>query len=181
MKKMKIIGISGSLRTGSSASAVLNIVARLVPAPVKFEIYNGLAEISPFNDSNEVPDDVVKFIQLITHADAVFFCIPEYAFGIPGALKNVLDWTVSSTAFSDKPVAIITAASSGDKAHAALILTLKALGANMPEGSKLLISFIRSKLTETNELKDIPTLDAIKKVIQSLLQTVKTVQTNPVN
>jgi len=109
---------------------------------------------------------------LITEADGVFFCIPEYAFGVPGALKNALDWTVSTTAFSEKPVALITAASQGEKAHAALLQTLTALGTKINEDVTLLISFIRSKLNEKNEIKDIPTLNAIKTIVDSFIQTI---------
>lgn len=172
-QKIKILGISGSLRPNSSASAILNIVAKLVPAHNDFTIYRGLAAIPAFDDSGTNPKPVQEFIDLITAADAVFFCIPEYAFGVPGALKNALDWTVATTAFSDKPVALITAASSGDKAHAALSLTLQAIGTKMNENSKLLIPFIRTKLDQNNEVKDSTTLDSIRRVIDSLMQTIE--------
>ena len=173
-KKIKILGISGSLRSNSSATAILNVVAGLVPEQVDFTIYNGLAEIPAFNDSNEIPETVEAFIKLLSEADGVFFVIPEYAFGVPGSLKNALDWTVSSsTAFPDKPVALITAATGGDKAHAAFLLTLKAISTKIPEGATLLISFIRSKLNEKNEVKDVATLDSIKAVINSLIHSIQ--------
>src|ERR1700712_79395 len=170
--KIKILGICGSLRASSSASAVLNIVGNLFPAHVVFTIYNRIAEIPAFDDSNEIPSSVVDFIKHIETADGVFFCIPEYAFGVPGALKNALDWTVSSTAFSNKPVALITAASQGEKAHAALLLTLSAIGTKIAGGATLVISFIRTKLNEKNEVKDIATLDAIKNVVDSFLESI---------
>ena len=174
-QKIKILGISGSLRSNSSASAILNVVAGIVPVQVKFIIYNGLAGIPAFNDSNEIPEPVAEFITLLSKADGVFFVIPEYAFGVPGALKNALDWTVSSsTAFPGKPVALITAATGGDKAHAAFLLTLKAINANIPAGAELLLSSIRSKLNEKNEVKDAATLDSIKTVINSFIQTIET-------
>jgi NAD(P)H-dependent FMN reductase len=172
--KKKILGISGSLRSNSSATAILNVVSGLVPEKVEFAIYNELAEIPAFNDSNEIPKPVANFIKLLSEADGVFFCIPEYAFGVPGALKNALDWTVSSsTAFPDKPVALITAATGGDKAHAAFLLTLKAMSSKIPEGATLLLSFIRSKLNEKNEVKDIATLDSIRVVLNSLIDSIQ--------
>ena len=175
-REIKILGISGSLRANSSASAVLNIVVGLVPEQVEFTIYTGLAEIPAFNDSNEIPETVEAFIKLLSEADGVFFVIPEYAFGVPGALKNALDWTVSSsTAFPDKSVALITAATGGDKAHAAFLLTLKAISAKIPEGATLLLSFIRSKLNEKNEVKERTTLDSIKRVINSLIDQIEQV------
>ena len=173
---IKIIGISGSLRANSSASAVLNVVADLAPAQVNFEIYNGLSTIPAFNDTNEIPGSVADFIKLVSEADGVFFCIPEYAFGVPGALKNALDWTVSTTAFSDKPVALITAASSGEKAHAAFLLTLKAIGTKITGDATLLISFIRTRLNEKNEVKDISTLNSIKRVVNSFILSIKAIE-----
>ena len=172
--KIKILGISGSLRSNSSATAILNVVSGLVPGNVEFAIYNGLAEIPAFNDSNEIPEVVANFIKLLSDADGVFFCIPEYAFGVPGALKNALDWTVSSsTAFPDKPVALITAATGGDKAHAAFLLTLKAMSSKISEGATLLLSFIRSKLNEKNEVNDMATMDQIRTVINSLIDSIE--------
>jgi chromate reductase, NAD(P)H dehydrogenase (quinone) len=172
-KKMKIFAISGSLRPGSSASAVLRVVATLVPREADFTIFSGLGDIPPFNDSDQMPEPVKDFINRITEADAVFFCIPEYALGVPGALKNALDWTVSSIAFSFKPVALITAASGGEKAHAAFLLTLTALGTKISKETSLLISFIRTKLNEKNEVKDISTLNEIKEVIAALMQIIE--------
>ena len=173
-RRINILGISGSLRSNSSASAILNTVAGLVPERVEFTIYSGLADIPAFNDSNEIPGTVAAFIKLLSEADGVFFVIPEYAFGVPGALKNALDWRVSSsTAFPDKPVALITAATGGDKAHAAFLLTLKAMSSKIPEGATLLLSFIRSKLNERNEVKDRATLDSIRAVINSLIDSIQ--------
>ena len=172
-QQINILGISGSLRSNSSASSILNTVASQVPVQVKFTIYNALAGIPAFNDSNEIPGPVADFITLLSRADGVFFVIPEYAFGVPGALKNALDWTVSSsTAFPGKPVALITAATGGDKAHAAFLLTLKAMNTKIPEGATLLLSSIRSKLNEKNDVKDIATLESIKGVIKSLIAAV---------
>jgi NAD(P)H-dependent FMN reductase len=172
--KIRILGISGSLRLNSSASTVLQIVSSLFPDHVDFSIYKGIEHIPAFNDSEAPPPAVTSFIQSIEEADAIFFCIPEYAFGVPGALKNALDWTVSSTAFSDKPTALITAASSGDKAHAALLLTLTALGANIPDSTRLLLPFIRTRLTERGEIKDADTLLKIKEQCRSLMDIIPT-------
>ena len=171
--KIKIFAISGSLRPNSSVSAVLRVVAGLVPDNADFKIFTGLEAIPAFNNSSELPETMNEFINSIAASDAVFFCIPEYALGVPGALKNALDWTVATTAFSFKPVALITAASGGEKAHAAFSLTLTALGSKISEDTKLLIPFIRTKLNEKGEVKDITTLNEIKKVIGALMQNVE--------
>lgn len=173
---IKIIGISGSLRANSSATNVLNHVATLMPANVEFNIYHGLGKLPHFDDSDNVPAEVEGFRQLIAQSDGVFICTPEYAFGVPGSLKNALDWTVSSGEFTYKPVALITAASVGKNAHAALLLTLSALTAKVSEDATLVISFIRSKLNEKGEIKDAATLDAVKKVIDAFINTIETTE-----
>jgi chromate reductase, NAD(P)H dehydrogenase (quinone) len=170
--KISILGISGSLRKSSSASAVLRQVGELMPEQVEFKIYEDLEKIPAFDDGRLILVPVLNFIKQIAASDAVFFCIPEYAFGVPGALKNALDWTVSTTAFSGKPVALITAASGGDKAHAALSLTLTALGTKFSSETQLLISFIRTKLNEDGRLKDEATLQSARNVISALIQTI---------
>ena len=172
-KKIKILGICGSLRQASSAHGVLKIVSGLLPADAELIIYKGLETIPPFNDSSEIPQPVSEFIRFITEADGVFICSPEYAFGVSGVLKNALDWTVSSIAFSDKPVALITAASSGEKAHTALLLTLSAIGTKMTDRTNLLISFIRSKLDEKGEIKDTATLESVKSLVNSFISDLR--------
>ena len=173
MKKTKIFAISGSLRSNSSATSVLRQVATLIPGEVEFKFYEGLGSIPHFDGNEEAPMAVQKLRNLVAEADGVFICTPEYAFGVPGTLKNAFDWTASSGEFTYKPVALITAATGGDKAHASLLLTLSALTANVTEDATLLISFIRSKLNEKGEVKDIATLNAIKKVIDSFIQTIE--------
>ncbi len=167
--KIKILGISGSLRPGASATAILEIVEAQSPADVEFMIYGGLEEIPPFNDSREIPGSVRSFIRQIEDSDGVFICSPEYAFGVPGVLKNALDWTVSTTAFYNKPVAVITAATSGEKAHDSLLLTLTALSTKISADTSLLIQAVRSRLSENNVLKDPQTFNEIKAAFNNFI------------
>jgi chromate reductase len=101
--------------------------------------------------------------------DAVLICTPEYAFGVPGTLKNALDWTVSSGELVNKPLALITASTGGDKAHAAFLQIFTALSAKIPEDGALLIPFIRSKINAAGEISDAATLDAIQRVMDALI------------
>lgn len=93
---------------------------------------------------------------------------------VPGSLKNALDWTVSSGDFVDKPVALITAATSGDKAHASLLLTLSALSAKLSVETNLLISFIRAKITAEGNIKDAETINALQAVLHALIKSTAT-------
>jgi NAD(P)H-dependent FMN reductase len=166
---MKILAIVGSLRATSSNHIVTKYVSNLIPAGVEFAVYDGLAGLPHFDDSNEISTAVESLRRQIKEADVVFICTPEYAFGIPGSLKNALDWTVGSGEFVDKPVALVTASSVGNSAHAALLLTLSAISAKMIEGGTLLIPFIRAKIKE-GEIADAETKEALQKVVTSLLK-----------
>jgi NAD(P)H-dependent FMN reductase len=151
------LAISGSLRSGSSNHHILKYLASLTPADVDYTIYDELALIPPFDpglDTDDPPAVVAALRQLLASSDGIIICTPEYAFGVPGQLKNMLDWTVSSSSFVDKPVALITASLGGEHAHASLLLTLGALSANVVDGATLLISFIRSKLDGDGNIID---------------------------
>jgi chromate reductase len=171
---MKILGISGSLRASSANNQVIKIISKILPANIDFQIYGGLRHIPPFDDSEEPSEQVIDFRKLIAEADGVIICTPEYAFGVPGILKNALDWTVSSGDFVNKPVALITAASKGDSAHASLLLTLTAISATIQSDTNLLISFVRAKLDENGQIKDAATGEALTSVVNRFVERIAT-------
>lgn len=171
---LKILAICGSLRPGSSNSTLINIVAGMMPAGVSYKVYEGLAQIPAFDDVDNEPAN--DFRRSIREADAVFICTPEYAFGVPGALKNALDWTVSTGDFDKKPVALVTASSVGDKGHASLLNTLTALSANVVPEATLLISFIRAKLNAKGEITDASVEKALQAVVDTLVMVAKEVR-----
>jgi len=80
-------------------------------------------------------------------------------------------------AFSDKPVALITASSVGDKAHASLQQTLTALGTRMIDS--LLISYVRMKLNEKGEITDGDTLKAVQSLVDKLVSSAQTITKLP--
>jgi chromate reductase len=169
--KIKILGISGSLRTSSSNNVIMKVVAGMMPGNVDFKIYQGLGSLPHFDDSAVIPVAVQDFHALLRESDAVFICTPEYAFGVPGSLKNALDWTVGTGDFVNKPVALVTASSVGDKGHASLLNTLTAISADIVKGGTLLVSFVRSKLNNKGEISDAPTYNAIKEVVDTLVKS----------
>jgi NAD(P)H-dependent FMN reductase len=171
----RILAISGSLRAGSTNHQILKHLGSLVPAGVSYHIYNGLALIPPFdpgNDDDYPPESVFELRELLKQVDGVIICTPEYAFGVPGQLKNMLDWTVSSGSFSGKPVALITASLGGDAAHAAMLLILGALNAQVADGAKLNISFIRSKMDGGGNITDQDTAQLLKVVLETFLSRI---------
>jgi chromate reductase len=171
-KPIKILAIPGSLRERSSSNVVMYAAAHLLPENVKIEFYEGVSTLPHFNDSDEVPESITNLRSRLAEADGILICTPEYAFGVPGSLKNALDWTVGSGELTNKPVAVVTAASGGDKAHAALLLILSALSSNVNSEATLLIPFIRTKV-KNGEIVDPEVLKQLKHVIFSLVQTIE--------
>jgi chromate reductase, NAD(P)H dehydrogenase (quinone) len=164
----RILAIPGSLRENSSSNQILNAVIELAPENVSIEVYRNVGKIPHFDDSQTTPEEVANFRSLIREADAVLICTPEYAFGIPGSLKNALDWTVGSGEFIDKPVGLITASSQGEKGHAALLLVLQAISCRIVNEATLLIPFVRAKLNAEGSLKDEKVSDDLRRVIVTL-------------
>jgi len=172
--KKKILAISGSIRAKSSNLSILRLIADMMPVAVQYEIYSGLDTIPLFNpdlDTETVAQTVTEFRKKIKDADGILFCTPEYAFGVPGALKNALDWTVSSGEFTDKPVALITASSQGSRAHESLQHTLSAIGTKFTKEETLLISFIKAKMDQEGTVTNVATLASLKTVIAAFLKS----------
>lgn len=172
LKMVKLLAIPGSLRANSSSNLILNGIASWVPDDVSFEIYTGIGSLPHFNDAEDVPDSVINFRNKVRESDGVLICAPEYAFGVPGSLKNALDWTVGSGEFVNKPVGLVTASSQGEKGHAALLLILTAISANVVDGGALLISSVRSKLDASGNVNDPITLANLQKVMKVLLHNI---------
>ena len=173
--KPKILAISGSLRNGSTNHNILKYLGTLIPADIEYSIYDDMASIPPFDpglDTDDTPQAVAILRQLINDTDGIIICTPEYAFGVPGQLKNMLDWLVSSSSLVDKPVALITASLGGEHAHASLLLTLGALSANVDLDATLLIQFIRSKMDEEGNLTDKETISNLNIVLNEFLNKI---------
>jgi chromate reductase len=115
---------------------------------------------------------VINWRKQLKNADAVLICTPEYAFGVPGSLKNALDWTVSSGEFVDKPVALVTASSVGTNAHASLLLTLGAISAKVADDAALLIPFVRTKVNSDGSITDAEILASLQKVLDALIAVI---------
>ena len=86
-----------------------------------------LPHFDPELSVGDVPSEVAALREAIDGADGVVICTPEYIFSIPSGLKNVLEWCVATTIFTDKPVGIITAAAQGEKGHEELHLIMQKL------------------------------------------------------
>lgn len=173
-KPVKILSICGSTRKGSTNELLIDIMADMFAGKLDLIHFEGIASLPHFNpdlDNDAPPAAVIAFRNQLREADGILICTPEYAMGVPGSLKNALDWVVSSMEFSGKPVALITASSMGEQAHQSLIRTLLVIESDLPESSRLLISFVKSKVRD-GKIVDEQAKREVEEVMESLLRSI---------
>jgi chromate reductase, NAD(P)H dehydrogenase (quinone) len=139
---IRILAISGSLRRASSNSALVNAAVRVAPPDVTISIYRELADLPPFNpdlDGEVAPPPVAVFRAALQASDAVLISSPEYAHGVPGVLKNALDWVVSSGEVVDKPIALVNASTRATYAWASLLETLTVMSARVVRDASITV------------------------------------------
>lgn len=135
---MRILAISGSLRAASSNTAVIEAARLLAPSDTEVVIYHGLGELPHFNPDVEMgvlPPAVAELRAVVGDADALLVCSPEYAHGVPGSMKNALDWLVGGPEFVGKPVALVNASPRSVHAQAQLAETVATMSGVLVEGA----------------------------------------------
>ncbi|CAI8948228.1 NADPH-dependent FMN reductase [Pseudomonas serboccidentalis] len=144
-----LLAVSGSLRQTSSNSILLRAVERLCPDGVLVRHYEGIGELPHFNPDllEDPPEAVIALWSIIGQADGLLFSCPEYARGIPGSFKNMLDWLVSSEEFPGKPVALFNASPRASHAQAALRLVLDTMSARIIEEASMTVNLLSSRLS----------------------------------
>jgi chromate reductase len=173
-QRKKVLAISGSTRQNSSNHNLIEAIAELFAKEIEVIVFDSIARLphfDPDNNIDNVPSPILDFRKQINNADGVIICTPEYAHGVPGTLKNAIDWTVSTNEFSHKPVALITASTDGKFGHAALLETLKVIEAENIDQLQLLIPFIKTKISG-DKITDEKTLGEIKQLINNFIKTI---------
>jgi chromate reductase, NAD(P)H dehydrogenase (quinone) len=166
---VKIVGINGSLRQSSSNGALLRAALRVAPDGVEVAIYEGLSDLPHFNPDLDLegmasPPAVAELRRMLMDADTVLISSPEYAHGVPGALKNMLDWLVSAGELVGKPVALWNASPAGGAyAQASLLEILRTMNWNIVEDASLTEPFLTRKIA--GELTDEPALATLRSAI----------------
>ncbi|MFJ4579123.1 NADPH-dependent FMN reductase [Streptomyces echinatus] len=134
---MRILGLCGSLRSGSLNAAVLRSAAELTLPPRELVVDPGLGRL-PFFDADvemtALPGIVAELRAAVGAADGLLIVTPEYAHGTSGVLKNALEWLVGGGEIGGKPVALASASpavTGGDRARAWLAETLTVMGAQV--------------------------------------------------
>lgn len=140
-----LLAISGSLRAKSTNTRLLQEIGPLIGSEVSFSLYDGIEKLPAFNPDKESTLDshTQEWIVKVRLADAIIVASPEYAHGIPGSLKNALDWLVGSDAFVAKPFCQYRACPRSTFAPAALLEVLRTMSGIHVEQSDLMIDLKR--------------------------------------
>jgi chromate reductase, NAD(P)H dehydrogenase (quinone) len=174
MNKKKVVAISGSTRQNSINHSLLKAITHLSATSLDITIFDGIGNLPQFNpdhDGEHVTKEITDFRQQLQKADGVIICTPEYAHGVPGTLKNAIDWTISSSSFPGKPTMLITASTGGHYGHKALMETLRAIEAKNIDNLQMVIPFAKTKINLDNKITDDKTLVDVKKLIADFVET----------
>ena len=167
---LRVAGIVGSLRVASYNGWLLRAAAELAPSELSIAPF-GLAEIPLFNQDLEAlgdPAPVAALRAALRDADAVLIASPEYNYGVPGVLKNAIDWISrppGQAPFHRKPVAIMGAGPGGSgtmRMQPQLRITLQAIGAYAMPKPEVAVASCRDKFDAEGRLTDEKTRDHLK-------------------
>jgi NAD(P)H-dependent FMN reductase len=159
VRAVKLVGISGSLQARSANTALLDVARAVADPGVEVVVFDGLGDVPAFNpDTDPAPAVVDACRALVQSADGLVFATPEYAHGLPGSLKNLLDWLVGFGELYEKRVVIASAAPAeerGKHARADLERTLRAQGANVLESVTIPVpTRVRGAECEDSEIRE---------------------------
>jgi len=172
---MRILAISGSLRAGSSNTAMLQAAVALAPPGVEIVLYDGLSRLPHFNpdvDGANASAPVVDWRTLLKAADGVLISSPEYAHGVPGSLKNALDWVVGSAEFVNKPVALINTSPRAFHAQASLTETLTTMSAQVVPEACIEVPLLGRKLDASGILAEPGIAGAVRSGLLTFARTI---------
>jgi chromate reductase, NAD(P)H dehydrogenase (quinone) len=175
---VRILLISGSVRSGSTNTAALRTVQELAPDGVETVLFEGIAGLPHFNPDDdaeglEVPAPVSEMRAAVGAADAILICTPEYAGAMPAVLKNLLEWTIGDAGTYEKPVAWLNvsgaaAPTGGNDAHDSLRKVLRYAGADIVDDACARIPLSRQLVGASGVVEDQTARDQIASAVARL-------------
>jgi NAD(P)H-dependent FMN reductase len=141
---MHLLALTGSLRARSINTELLRAAALLAPDGTTVTFSDLLAALPPFNPDLDdegllPPAPVAQLRAQISVADGLLISCPEYAHGVAGAFKNLLDWLVSSPVMVGKPVCVLRASAASRFGPAQLSETLRTMSAVVVTGAAITV------------------------------------------
>lgn len=161
-ENMKVLVLVGSLRGASFSRKLANAVQGLAPSDMQLDYTDGrdLPLYDQDLDADEKPDPVQTLLDQVSGADGLLFVTPEFNYGIPGPLKNLIDWAsrpAYRSPLKDKPSAIVSlsvAPTGGARAHTQLHSVLSGTLTPVLVAPGLSIPSIHEKFDESGKLAD---------------------------
>src|SRR6476620_12725795 len=169
-QKKNLFVVIGSASRHSANQKLIDCINSLTSDDWSLTIYSDLKTLPHFDPElsiDNTPASVIEFRQFIEMADGVIICTPEYVFSIPSGLKNAIEWCVSTTVFSDKPVGLITASASGVRGHEELQLIMKTIVTCFTDETTLLIRGVKGNLNKQGKIIDEKTENDLNKFIEA--------------
>jgi NAD(P)H-dependent FMN reductase len=167
--------INGSLRAGSTNGATLRTALAVAPSGTRAILYEGMGDLPHFNPDVEqgvLPEPVVALRAQLRAADGVMFSTPEYAGGLPGSFKNLLDWCVGDGLHA-KPIGWINAsahAGGAEHAHAALRTVLGYVNADVVDAACARAQVRRDSIGSDGTVSDPAAREAIRAALYALVE-----------
>jgi chromate reductase, NAD(P)H dehydrogenase (quinone) len=180
---MNILALTGSLRARSINTDLLRAAALLAPEGTRVTVNHILAELPHFNpDLDEIdavpPPAVAKLRDAVAAADALLISCPEYAHGVAGAFKNLLDWLVSGPEMVGKVVCVLSASSHATFAPASLAETLRTMSAIVVSGAAIAVPVNGRRMNAAEIAGDVALAEAIRGVLSSIAAAARDAQTS---
>ena len=171
LERKNIFVIIGSASKNSANQKLVDNFVNLANDHFNFTIFKDLKTLPHFDpelSSDNPPKIITDFRDDIEKANGILICTPEYVFSIPSGLKNAIEWCVSTTVFSDKPIGLITASADGKKGHEELQLIMETVMTKFTDDTTLLIQGIKGKINKQGEIIDTQTKNDLTKFIDAL-------------
>ncbi len=178
-RQLRILAISGSLRAASFSTAILKAMGREAFPDVTMSVKT-LEGIPLYNEDLDTEPALTPIARMRTEvfeSDGVVIATPEYNHGLPGVLKNALDWAsrpAFASCFCGKPVLIVTSAAGGTggvRAQYQLRETLVSMLAYVVPGREILVAGVEQRLRDDGTI-DTDTMRVLTRGIDALCREI---------
>jgi chromate reductase, NAD(P)H dehydrogenase (quinone) len=176
-RRLRFLALSGSLRSASTNTALLEATRLLAPPHIDVTLFRGLAALPLFNPDHDhgerpLPPAAAGLRAEVGASDALLIACPEYAHGVPGSFKNALDWLVGGPEFPGKPVALFQGTTRGSHVRASLEDILATMSGRIVSDACLAIHLVGQVTTAEDLAADGALAPMIRKALLSLGQAV---------
>lgn len=170
---VRILAISGSLRANSLNTELLQACGLLAPPSVRVTLFDSLASLPHFNpdldaEGGVLPASIEEFRCQVGEADAMLISSPEYAHGIPGSLKNALDWLVSASELVYKPIGLINISPRSTYAYASMREILATMSTLLVPAALVELPLTRSTVSAQTIAANPAIADRLRSALTSL-------------